>query len=293
MKSKNINIRKGDNMKEETITSEEVMPVEIVDDNIIEVANKAEARINAINKIKSIVLKVTNQNDWIDQGGKPYLQVSGAEKVAGLFGIRWSIEQPQLTNEEDSHYSYTYKGKFTMGQRTIEFEGSRSTKDPFFSKAHGEAKPLSEIDRNDVKKAALTNLIGNGITRMLGIRNMTWEEIKAGGIDQSKASKVEYKTAEMSTGAQEQRKKTGEMIMEMAGQNKDLASKMLVGFTSFVSKDGKEVKGKDSISKLSERAIPVVYGKVQKEFEQWKKDNADDGQQVMDDFEEAEREGKV
>jgi hypothetical protein len=272
---------------------EEVMPVEIIDDSIIEVANKAEARINAINKIKSIVLRVTNSNDWIDQGGKPYLAVSGAEKVGGLFGIKWSIGESQLTNEEDGHYSYTYKGKFTMGQRTIEFEGSRSTKDPFFSKAHGKEKPVSEIDRNDVKKAALTNLIGNGITRMLGIRNMTWDEVKAGGVDQSKTSKVEYGKAEMSDDVKEQRKKLGEMLMEMAGNNKDLASKMLVEFTSFVAKDGKVVAGKDSITKLSEKAIPVTYGKVSKEYEQWKKEEADEGQEVMDDFDKAEAEGKV
>lgn len=278
---------------EEERTNGEIATVEIIDDSIIEVANKAEARINAINKIKSIVLRVTNQNDWIDQGDKPYLAVSGAEKVGGLFGIEWSIGEAQLTNEEDGHYSYTYKGKFTMGSRTIEFEGSRSTKDPFFSKAHGSDKPVSEIDRNDVKKAALTNLIGNGITRMLGIRNMTWEEVKAGGIDQSKTPKINYGTAEMSEDVKEQRKKLGEMLMKMAGGNKDIASKMLVEFTSFVAKDGKEVAGKDSITKLSEKAIPVTYGKVKEKYEDWKKKNKDADEEIEKEFEQAELEGRL
>ena len=42
--------------------------------------------------------------------------------------------------------------------------------------------------------AALTNLLGNGITRLLGIRNLTWEDLeKYAGIKKDEVSKVEYK----------------------------------------------------------------------------------------------------
>ncbi|GAI82354.1 unnamed protein product, partial [marine sediment metagenome] len=33
--------------------------------------------------------------------------------------------------------------------------------------------------------------------------------------------------------------------------------------------DGKKVKGKKSLSELTEKAIPTVYGKVKKEYEKW------------------------
>jgi len=274
-------------MKENN-NSVENLPVALIDDNLIEIANMAEKRIEAIKKIKSIVFRVTNSRDWIDQGGNPYLQASGGEKVGGVFGISWRIDEPQLTTEESGHYSYTYKGYFSMGGRIIEVIGSRGTIDPFFSKSHGEAIPPSEIDRNDVKKAALTNLIGNGVTRILGIRNLTWEELEAAGIKRDKTVKVDYGKAEMTSEAKDLRDKIGSMLMEMAGSNKAAASKLLTKYTSFVGKDGKEVKGKSSLAGLSEKAIPVTYGKVKEAYEEWKKDKKD-AEDIEKKFEENEK----
>lgn len=278
-------------MKENNDETMPNLPVALIDDNLIEIADMAEKRIEAINRIKSIVLRVTTSNDWMDQGGNPYLKVSGGEKVGGVFGISWRIDEPRLTTEEDGHFSYTYKGYFSMGSRIIEVIGSRGTRDPFFSKSHGESIPPSEIDRNDVKKSALTNLIGNGITRILGIRNLTWDDVKKAGIDQSKVSKVDYGKAEMTEEAKDLRKKIGKMLMEMAGNDKAEASKLLLKYTSFVSKDGKEVKGKSSITGLSEKAIPVTYGKVKEAYEEWKKDKKD-AEIIEKKFEENEKKVK-
>lgn len=276
--------------------NEEIMPnlpVAIIDDNLIEIANMAEKRIEAIKKIKSIVFRVTNSRDWIDQNGNPYLQASGGEKVGGVFGISWRIDEPQLLIEEDGHYSYTYKGYFSMGSRTIEFVGSRGTKDPFFSKAHGEAIPLSEIDRNNVRKSALTNLIGNGVTRILGIRNLTWEELEAAGIKRDKTSKVTYDKKEMSDEGKDFRKKIGDMLLEMAGNDKAEAAKLLLVYTTFIDKSGKKVNGKQSLADVSEKAMPVTYGKVEKVYNEWVKEGKNVGSKdgstdEYDEFEQSE-----
>ena len=167
-------------------------------DDLVKMAEYAEKRVEAINRIKRAALAVTNENDWVDQGGKPYLQVSGAEKIARLFGMSWRIDEPEFQKEETGHYNYTYKGYFTLRGITIEAIGSRGSADPFFSKSHGKDIPPSEIDRNNVRKAAYTNLLGNGITRLLGLRNMTWADVRSGGIVQSKTSKVDYKKKETS-----------------------------------------------------------------------------------------------
>jgi len=255
------------------VMTDENMPVVLGDDNLIKLAEAAEKRIEAIKKIKQIALKVTNSNDWVDQGGKPYLQASGGEKVGRTFGISWRIDEPVLTPEEDGNYSYTYKGYFTLGSATVEVIGSRGTKDPFFSRAHGADKPISEIDRNDVKKAALTNLIGNGITRILGIRNLTWEELEIAGIHKDKTNKIDYKKKEMSGDVKDLRAELEKMLLEMAGNSKVEAAKLLMKFTSFVAKDGKEVQGKSNISDLSEKAIPVTYGKISDVYTKWKESN--------------------
>ena len=199
------------------ITVKNDLPM-ISDSSIVEVARQAEQRIEAIKKIKKMALMVTNADDWVDENGKPYLQGSGGEKVAGLFSISWRIDEPIFEQEESGHFTYTYKGYFSMGGRTIEAQGSRSSKDPFFKKYDwvdqvdkdgkpivGEdgkvyrkrvEKPIEDIDRRDVKMAAYTNLVGNGITRILGIRNLTWEDLaEFAGVKQDQVRGVKYKKA--------------------------------------------------------------------------------------------------
>lgn len=186
-----------DNEKIVTV-DQEIVP--IADDTMIAVARRAEERIAAVNKIKKLALKVTNKHDWTDQGGKPYLQVSGAEKVARLFGISWRIDEPQLLTDGDGHFTYSYKGEFSIPGAKIEATGERSSRDTFFSTRYKYEEgqkvkfelPPSEIDRGNVKKAAFTNCIGSGITRLLGIRNLTYEDLKESGIDLAQIAKVDY-----------------------------------------------------------------------------------------------------
>ena len=178
--------------KNEKIAVSEKDLLPLPDDSIIEAAQQAERKIEAVKKIKTMALAVTNSNDWIDEGGKPYLQSSGAEKIARLFGISSVIDEPTIEYDEDGHFTYTYRGTFSIKGVSIEAVGTRSSRDPFFSKSHGKEIPPSEISKADVKKAAFTNLTANGITRLLGIRNLTWEELKEAGI-KSAGKKVEFK----------------------------------------------------------------------------------------------------
>lgn len=272
--------------------NDETMPVVLGADNLVQMADMAEKRVQAIKRIKQAALSVTSKHDWVDQSGKPYLQVSGSEKIARLFGISWTIDEPQLTTEEDGHFSYTYKGAFTIGTTPpIDFIGSRGSKDGFFSKSHETNIPPSEIDRNDVKKSAYTNLLGNGITRLLGLRNLTWEEVEVAlGIKRENMSQVKYNKAEMSEEGKDLRKKIGSMILEMAGNDKDEAAKLLLVYTTFIDKQGKTIKGKSSLADVSEKAMPVTYGKVCKVYDEWKAGAKDVGNKDgnKDEFDQSE-----
>lgn len=162
-------------------------------DNLLAMAEQAERRIDAINRIMSASLKITNEKDWILIAGTPYLQESGATKVARLFGIGWSIENPILETETDGHFTYTYKGKFFMGGTSIEATGSRSSKDDFFV---GKTNPKApqDIDKRDVKMSAYTNCINNGIKRILpGLRNLTIEDMNKAGLDCGKMQGYGFK----------------------------------------------------------------------------------------------------
>jgi hypothetical protein len=221
----------------------------IADDTLISLAEQAEKRIDAMNKIKRVALKLTNRGDWVDQGGKPFLQSSGAERIARMFGISWRISEPTYEQLEGGHFSYTYKGYFTLAGATIEAIGTRSSKDPFFKRySYIDGKktelPVSEIDRGDLKKAAYTNLIGGGICRLLGIRNLTYEDLKEfAGITPDMIGRIDYKKEGKADKpiADEAAKTVAVIVMDVRkrdGVNKNTKKP----FTKYTVKDSQEVE---------------------------------------------------
>lgn len=156
----------------------------------------AERRIASIEKIIALALKITNIHDWVDQNGKPYLAASGAEKIGRLFGVSWKILGEPLkissNDEKGVFYFYQVTGIFSLLKDTIHAIGTCSSKDQFFAKRGGEFKPISEIDETNILKAAYSNCVVNGVTRLLGIRNLTWEQVEASGLKRNTVAKVEY-----------------------------------------------------------------------------------------------------
>lgn len=167
-------------------------------DNILYLAEKADKYIAAMNRIMAAALKITTEYDWILIGGKPYLQESGTTKVARLFGISIQlIGQPTVSFDNEGYKTFTYKARFMLKDQFIECEGSRGMKDDFFAKA-GKDKPLKkpdEIDERDVKMAAYTNCLNNGIKRLIpNLRNIDISELENAGLDISKIQGYTFKS---------------------------------------------------------------------------------------------------
>lgn len=156
-------------------------------DNILYMAEKAEKYIEAMNRIMDAALKITNELDWVLIGGKPYLQESGATKVARLFGISIQLlGNPTVEFDGSGYKTFTYKARFMLKDQFIECEGSRSMKDEFFA-GKGMKKKPDEIDERDVKMAAYTNCINNGIKRLIpNLRNIDVPTLERAGLDTSK-----------------------------------------------------------------------------------------------------------
>jgi len=264
----------------ETIPDVDYMPV-LSNESLLAVADRAEKQVEAVNKIKKLALKVTNAHDWIDQQGKPYLGVSGAEKVARLFGISWTIGEPILETEPDGHFAYTYKGVFTLGGASIEAIGTRSSKDGFFrrySYQEGEKTelPPSECDKGDLKKSAYTNLLGNGITRLLGIRNLTWEEVEGAGISRDRSQKVSYGKKEdqdvnsdVSSKRQEHNRRIQEALIRLYGEDKKAMAEKIVELTTWTpnkgANAGKEQRGQANYLTIkSDQSVAILCSKLEK-----------------------------
>lgn len=165
-------------------------------DNILYLAEKAEQYITAMNKIMDAALKITSEMDWCLIGGNPYLQESGATKVARLFGISIQlIGHPVVEVDPQGYKTYTYKARFMLKDQFIECEGSRSMKDDFFAKTRDGLKKPDEIDERDVKMAAYTNCLNNGIKRLIpNLRNIDVATLERAGLDVSKIRGYTFKT---------------------------------------------------------------------------------------------------
>ena len=170
-----------------------------------------EKHIQAYRQVVTSSIRLTSPQDWIAQNGKPYLQSSGAEKIASPFQVSMSAITRERVEREDSRgrwYMYVYEGTFTsrLLGRNLRAIGTCSSRDVFFgqmSHYEGEGserkkimalKPMEDVEEPDIMKSAYTNMYNNGIQRLLGIRNLTWEQLADGGIDQTRVGAVEYKS---------------------------------------------------------------------------------------------------
>lgn len=170
--------------------------------DVLSMAEQAEERVDAINRIMNAAIKITNKKDWVRIGETLYLQESGAAKVASLFGVQWRINDgfPQVITDKDGYKNFKYRMTFGMGGRQIEAEGSRSGADEFFAGKKDATtgkhkKSTDEVDYGDVEKAALTSCINNGIKRLIpGLRNIDEAELEKHGINLNEISGYTFKT---------------------------------------------------------------------------------------------------
>ena len=164
-------------------------------DNILYLAEKADKYIAAMNRIMDAALKITSELDWVLIGGKPYLQESGSTKVARLFGISIQlIGKPVIEVDAEGYKTYTYKARFMLKDQFVECEGSRSMKEEFFAGKREKMKKPDEIDERDVKMAAYTNCLNNGIKRLIpNLRNIDVDTLERAGLDVAKIKGYTFK----------------------------------------------------------------------------------------------------
>lgn len=156
-----------------------------------------EARNKAFERLITYALGATKPEHWFDQQGKPYLGAAGSEVVARRCAVRVSDVRREKTASSDdkgAFYIYVYEGTFSLpgGMDSVEALGTCSSRDTFLGTETKSGRELSEIDEGNVMKAAYSNMIVNGVTRLLGLRGLSWDTLSKFGITSDGASKVTY-----------------------------------------------------------------------------------------------------
>ena len=254
------------------------------EDLSLEWVEQRARQVEAYKKLIQVSVRLTNEHDWVDEGGKPYLQASGAEKVATFWGVSMvdlvppDKAQQVITDERGSYTVFTPRATFIFPRfnRRLEMFGKRSTRDAFFteytetvkqpdgtSARVKRLKPQSEVDLPDVMMAALSNLLVNGITRTVGLRNLTYDDLKAAGLDPTKIAKVPYASKDATGLAETVWKK----LLWLSGGQAAEASALCEKLSSFKGRDGRQVHGKQAPSQLSDKALPYMARDVDKRFD--------------------------
>jgi hypothetical protein len=230
---------------------------------------KAQQYVNSMKVILSLFVQCTNQNDWIDMGGKPYLQKSGCSKVATTFGLKFNAPTLSVVNETEED-GYKYRIYSVAGSviwnGTEKFEvGTATTKDSLFSvrKVAGETIRLSlkDIDLANVQKKAYTNWMNRCLKAVFGM-NPTWDElaemsngkiVKSTGItyrNETKASETDEDKA--------LRSEVRELILKTCGGDSAKARDLLLEKTTFTTQEGNVIKGKTDINAVSVNQLRML-----------------------------------
>lgn len=170
-------------------------------------STKAIARISAIANVIEGCAKVsiqrTNPKDWVrmkhfnKQTGKTtesfYLQATGTQKIRPVWGIYYRDRQVTKEAYPDGSYAYIVTGKvgskvldYLYGEVVIEIDGGRSSGDSFFTKGGREPDPM------DVRKAALANWEARAVTALIGLKNMSAEDLRKNGINPELVAGFEF-----------------------------------------------------------------------------------------------------
>lgn len=247
---------------------------------------QAEKYVGLLSKIRLMSIKLTNNMDWSNQGGKPYLEKSGCDKIASAFGLK--IYSPEFTKEtlkddKGEYIMFTCSGEGEWNNSRESEIGACTTRDDFFGKKGGDYKPLSEVDLTDIKKKAFTNLANRLIKKLLGL-SFTWEEISA--MTAGKISKDSVQTVTFSQGSKggntdspetkKLREEIRTMILKIVGNDESLAKLKLEELTGFMGKnkttnEPEFIKGRQNVAQLSEKQVQITHGKCKKLIEDFNK----------------------
>jgi hypothetical protein len=162
----------------------------------VEILAALERRNELLDQIREAALKSTWAEHWVDMDGKPWPTAACAETIARRCAVKVhsiSYKREDRRDDEGDFYFYAYTGTVELpgGLDSAEVVGTCSSRDQFLGTPNRDGK-LSAINEDDIMKAAYSNLLVNGVMRLLGLRGMPWERLTSYGIDQSKVQKVEH-----------------------------------------------------------------------------------------------------
>jgi hypothetical protein len=249
----------------------------LIDLDLKRASAAVESRIAFYKGCRDMSVRLTLPADWIDFAGRPYLQASGVERLKALWGIyiRNLRIEPHLdevrrrlrAGEHVSVQVLALAGSRVTGEES-EFVGGRSSDDQFFAAQPG---GLQSLDPADLVKAAMSNLEVNAITRLLGLRGLTWEDLKPQGIAKGQAPAVTYREPGPTKGQRETASLARTIRDGLEAVHGGDALQALALLSEFRGRDGgkRSLTSWEQVERASEKYLQILAKKVDAELASW------------------------
>ena len=261
-------------LEEKAGTPEAVTPVQ---KSIYEVyLDDLEASLTAKKRLNKIALKQTNENDWVLQNGQPYLEITGAEKIAPVFGVKVipSPECPIVEEGKDEDGSkfvrYWYEGKGQIiknGVVLYELEGlfgSASTRDSFFGQnKDGSLKDILDVNIRNVRYKAYSDFLRSAVVRLCGLRSVTFEELEDAGLKRDKIQDVK-RGVEASPEDKKKQEELAQIARKLVGTDAAKLREFIKKLTYF--KDGEKELFKENADQLTGKWLDKTLDKARAEL---------------------------
>jgi hypothetical protein len=249
---------KGKEMENEIIVSAEP-------ENSVDLVAMAGERAKLFKMAISKLPECTSADNWTDQGGKPYLDDNGCERMARVVGMGISDPHVNAEMETDLKTGEKFYAVELTGFASIKFgdgvelkmpqTGGCTSRDKFFKSRDG-------ITSLDIKKKAYANYRGRCIRSFLGIGGLSWEELEKAGIHRDGCKKVDFrqgKESGKSADGDDARTKLEKMILTDCCGEPVAAKDLLYRLTEW-EKDGKKMAGKENVADLSDKQAAFGWG---------------------------------
>ncbi len=150
-----------------------------------------KAQIALLDQVRRAVIAITSPSQWVDFGGKPYLQGDGALTIASLFGLEF--DEPEFEWRDLAGGATQCICRQTARHRTsnrmFSDQGDCDSFDSFLIRRKKELgaegatdEQITEICRVEMEKKARANAISRVVSGWTGIRGLSWEDLQRHGL---------------------------------------------------------------------------------------------------------------
>lgn len=256
------------------MSENEVMQVEAEHENAVVLLRDMESRVQMVKYAISVIPQVCHKRNILNMGGNPFIDNDGCQKIAIAAGISFgipTIEKEWVDDPESGErvYEVIVEGVARLNTKEIYEVGGANSQDQFLA---ARKLPILRL-KIEVHKKALANWQGRCVRTLLGLKELTWEELKNAGFEQDKANSVDFnkgKSTGISEDANEVRDKIRDAVLDAVDGNKTAAKELLEVLTTFEGEKG-TVKGKNNVKNLTDKAANFLWAKIKKNDNEWQK----------------------